>query len=206
MVKAARFCGACGVRIEPKAALQPLKDLACPRCRDALSLCETSGESFAECTGCGGLWLSQEAFERFTRKEQAKAVADFVPTKQKAGEELPPLPREQKIQYLPCPVCSGLMNRKNFATSSGIIVDWCGDHGYWFDIHELEHVQRFVEEGGLDRARARKLAQEKLDLERQRQRLESSKTMLPVGGSRARGWPGGTMVESLGWILTLLFD
>jgi hypothetical protein len=45
------------------------------------------------------------------------------------------------------------MNRKNFGDSSGIIVDVCSLHGCWFDAGELPAVLKFVEEGGLARAR-----------------------------------------------------
>ena len=39
--------------------------------------------------------------------------------------------------------------RKNFGRRSGVIVDWCGRHGTWFDPDELERVAAFVAAGGL---------------------------------------------------------
>ena len=174
MVKAAKFCGACGTRIEPKAALRPLADHGCPRCEGSLSLCEAEGESFAECTACGGLWLSVESFETKLEETQRLAVADVVRAP-KTG--LPPLPREENVKYLPCPVCRELMNRRNFATTSGIIIDWCRNHGYWFDLHELEHVRQFVEQGGLERAREKRRM-----LERDRERRRTPAPEVPMGG------------------------
>jgi hypothetical protein len=41
------------------------------------------------------------------------------------------------------------MVRKNFGHTSGVIVDWCGAHGTWFDADELERVAAFVAAGGL---------------------------------------------------------
>jgi Zn-finger nucleic acid-binding protein len=46
------------------------------------------------------------------------------------------------------------MNRKNFAQSSGVILDLCAKHGVWLDRGELERVLGFVADGGLARARA----------------------------------------------------
>lgn len=52
------------------------------------------------------------------------------------------------IQYIPCPECGVLMNRRNFGGTSGIIVDVCSVHGTWFDAGELAAVLAFVESGG----------------------------------------------------------
>jgi Zn-finger nucleic acid-binding protein len=49
------------------------------------------------------------------------------------------------------------MNRTNFGTHSGVIVDVCMRHGIWFDAGELPKVLEFVESGGLQRARRRQL-------------------------------------------------
>jgi hypothetical protein len=42
------------------------------------------------------------------------------------------------------------MQRKNFGHRSGVVVDWCGNHGTWLDAHEMEDIAGFVLEGGLD--------------------------------------------------------
>jgi len=46
------------------------------------------------------------------------------------------------------------MNHKNFS-GSGIVLDWCRDHGSWFDRQELQQIVRFIHEGGLRKARQR---------------------------------------------------
>jgi hypothetical protein len=58
------------------------------------------------------------------------------------------------------------MNRKNFAQSSGVVLDVCAKHGVWLDRGELERVLGFVAGGGLARARARE--QERLVEEQRR--------------------------------------
>jgi Zn-finger nucleic acid-binding protein len=55
---------------------------------------------------------------------------------------------DQVVKYLPCPVCSGFMLRKNFGGCSGIVIDWCKGHGFWFDGSELEKVMVFINSGG----------------------------------------------------------
>jgi len=52
------------------------------------------------------------------------------------------------------PACGQVRNRRNFAEVSGVILDWCRAHGWWFDANELENAIAFLERGGLQRARA----------------------------------------------------
>ena len=68
----------------------------------------------------------------------------------------------QPVQYAPCPQCQTLMNRLNFAHTSGIIVDVCTPHGTWFDADELRRVVEFVARGGLEAAHAHGLEEVRL--------------------------------------------
>jgi len=72
-----------------------------------------------------------------------------------------------KIFYAPCPECTQLMNRINFARCSGVIVDICKRHGIWFDRDELSRIIEFIREGGLEASRAK----EKPGLEDERRLL-----------------------------------
>ena len=74
-----------------------------------------------------------------------------------------------KISYVPCPICSNLMNRSNFARASGVIIDTCRNHGVWFDADELPRIVSFIREGGMRTARQRELS----EIEEQRNRLRS---------------------------------
>jgi len=47
-------------------------------------------------------------------------------------------------RYVPRPQCQQLMNRKNFAETSGAIVDVCKPHGIWLDRDELGRIIQFV--------------------------------------------------------------
>jgi Zn-finger nucleic acid-binding protein len=171
----ARHCSACGVRLAPEAVLRALVERACPRCRQALTECQTPDLRYVECLHCGGLWLDEELFERLS-KERDRALASEIrgsgPTTPLQGR------RSEEVRYLPCPVCSQVMNRRNFADCSGVILDRCRGHGWWFDAEELERIVGFLEQGGMERAR--RLAHERRLEELRRARGPEPAPALPV--------------------------
>ena len=162
LVRGARFCSGCGTPIQPQTVRKVAAGTACPRCDAALALCEIPGGAFTECTECGGIWLEERDFLQATRKQERSTVARYFQTK--PGAEAP-APRkrdsEQLVQYLACPVCEERMNRKNFAGCSGVIIDWCKGHGYWFDTDELEQIMDFISAGGLEKARRRQVDEQR---------------------------------------------
>jgi Zn-finger nucleic acid-binding protein len=52
-----------------------------------------------------------------------------------------------------CPTCGTSMNRKLFASGSGVVVDVCRSHGTFFDAGELPAIIDFVMAGGLAKSR-----------------------------------------------------
>ena len=62
---------------------------------------------------------------------------------------------------MPCPVCQQIMRRQQFAAISGVIIDYCGEHGFWFDPDELEDIARFIEAGGLHFAVSAKVSRDR---------------------------------------------
>jgi len=64
--------------------------------------------------------------------------------------------------YIPCPECGKIMNPKQFAGCSGIIIDCCRTHGNWFDRRELQQVVVFIQKGGMMKSR-------KLEMDRARE-------------------------------------
>jgi Zn-finger nucleic acid-binding protein len=158
----ARHCSTCGVALRAEALVRPLAGRACPRCKQELSECETERLRYVECTGCGGLWLDEKIFERVVAERQS-IVADTLvhPQSGTARRTL-----ESSVRYLSCPVCAQFMNRKNFGDGSGVILDWCRGHGWWFDAEELARVLEFVESGGLEHVRERRHEERKRELDR----------------------------------------
>lgn len=167
----AQHCSTCGVALRAEAVVRALADRPCPSCKQALSECETEKLRYVECTVCGGLWLDEQVFQRVI-EQRDHAVTDLLPPAQTRSGSAPP--REAKIRYLPCPVCGESMHRRNFGNISGVILDWCRGHGWWFDAEELGRVLTFVESGGLERAREKRHEYRKLELERLERRSRES--------------------------------
>ncbi len=61
------------------------------------------------------------------------------------------------VRYRPCLRCGKMMNRVNFGKLSGAVIDVCRGHGTFLDAGELHQIVTFIQEGGLDRARAQKI-------------------------------------------------
>lgn len=119
-----------------------------------------------ECPACLGTWLSILAFEQLCAEAERQAAV-LVALPPAAPVALDP------VRYRPCPECAKVMNRVNFAKSSGIVLDVCRQHGTWLDAHELRRLLEFLRSGGMARARQREVmaATEELRLLRLRQEL-----------------------------------
>lgn len=89
------------------------------------------------------------------------------------------LSAEHPISYLKCPVCSKIMNRINFGSRSGVVVDRCKDHGIWLDGGELRQLCEWMKAGGklLDQERKEQIRKEEaLQEEKRKQSLQHSGT------------------------------
>jgi Zn-finger nucleic acid-binding protein len=150
MFVGSRFCAACGAG----AARERLEDAAplrCPRCRVDMAMLRLGATVARECSSCGGLWLDPAALQRLsdTSEERTAMVASLtarIPSSAAPADV---------VRYVPCPCCGKLMNRMNFAQSSGVVLDVCKRDGVWLDRGELQRVLAFVEAGGLAVARDR---------------------------------------------------
>ena len=156
-------CGAAAVEAKPQMA----EDLGeCPRCKFGLQRLQVASIALSECTKCGGLWSDAATFEKICseKDEQATTLAFFRNRQQESNANVP-------INYVPCPQCHQLMNRSNFARSSGVIIDLCKEHGVWFDSGELPKIIDFLNNGGLARAREKEL----IDLQAERDKLRDER-------------------------------
>jgi Zn-finger nucleic acid-binding protein len=164
MFVGSKHCSSCGAKAQ-RAEPVEAASRRCPRCLIELEAIAVGSASLRECARCEGLWVDVESFEQIiSEREQQSSVlgvASIVP-KQARGAHEP-----NKVRYVPCPECSQLMNRVNFARCSGVVVDVCKGHGTWFDHDELGRITEFIHSGGLDVSRAR----EKREIEEDRQRL-----------------------------------
>jgi Zn-finger nucleic acid-binding protein len=136
----------------------------CPRCNVEFLLIQVSQKTLSECPSCGGLWVDHDTLQEIcASREEQEAVLGFhaEPT-----ADVGTAPQSKRV-YIPCPRCNKLMNRRQFAGCSRVIVDWCKAHGTWFDCDELRQIVQFILDGGLAKARER----DKMQLEQERQNL-----------------------------------
>jgi Zn-finger nucleic acid-binding protein len=160
LLRGARFCMECGLAIQPQELHALPVDLDCPRCEAGLRRRTLGANDVIECSSCAGLWLAHETVQRLVEQAEHEDLDPFDFAE--APARIDPLAGRQG--YIPCVACGQLMQRRNYAGNSGVIVDVCGPHGVWLDHRELERVLEFVRAGGLRRARAREIerAEERL--------------------------------------------
>ena len=130
----------------------------CPRCHKVLDLHTQEGEEYNICPQCSGLWLDRREFRRATRESDVFRKENLA-----NGSFHPPLP--EAVAYIPCVRCRKMMNRKNFARISGVLIDECGRHGVWLDAGELEKIRLFIADGGLERAQDKEIEKNRLQIE-----------------------------------------
>lgn len=163
-------CINCGAALPPKSIICPycktrndvdLKGLyrhsveevqsqrICPRCDTPLQTIDLKLEEkflIERCTDCLGLFFDPNELETLLDKSVSKVFqVDF-----RQLETINTLRRSQDypVSYIKCPICRKLMNRLNFGTQSGVIVDKCKDHGVWLDGGELRQLMDWVRAGG----------------------------------------------------------
>lgn len=149
----AKFCVTCGTTINPQKVTDQESKLKCPRCECGLKFRQMEALHVDECGMCGGLWTPIESFEAIVEmKQDAHTVAKgFLGSKRK-GRRMFELSSKEQVKYIPCPVCSEMMNRRNFGQTSGVIIDSCREHGVWLDNQELARIVKYLEEGGAEMA------------------------------------------------------
>ena len=173
-----KHCPRCGAAAAvPESAGLPVRK--CPRCQIEMDSLVIGATTVQECERCSGLWVDVTSFEKICAdREQQSAVlggASPAPTN--------PVHETSKVNYIPCPECSQLMNRINFARCSGVIVDICKGHGTWFDRDELSRIVAFIRGGGLDASRAK----EKANIEEERQHLRQEQLAVAMHRSSSLG-------------------
>jgi Zn-finger nucleic acid-binding protein len=161
-----KHCPECGAELDLAASGETHKDMPCPRCATPLRARRVSDIVIDECSECLGLFLDHVAAKRVISDRQqarAEALLGALPR-----NELKVVPPRERL-YIKCPRCATIMNRRQFATGAGVIIDVCKPHGTFFDIGELPVVIDFVMHGGLEKAERADIERQKRELARQRE-------------------------------------
>lgn len=147
-----RFCTACGIAFHPEAAPLDLVELPCPLTGVLMPGRAVGGVAVNECPDCNGLWVPDDNFDELVRRAaEARRQRASQPVEVAAPRRTGANPASQAVAYRNCPVCEGFMQRRNYARSSGVIVDVCNEHGTWLDADELEEIAGFILSGGGER-------------------------------------------------------
>ena len=155
-----KHCPECGAELTLAASGEAQGDRPCPRCTAVLHARRVGDIVIDECGACLGVFLDHVAIKRVVidrAQSRAEALLGALPR-----TEIKAVPAAGQKMYLPCPVCHVVMNRKLFATGTGVIIDVCRTHGTFFDAGELPLIIDFVMNGGLERAQIK-------DIERMRE-------------------------------------
>jgi len=147
----------------------------CPRCAIRLRTIDlkVSGRFLIErCDECLGLFFDPGELEALLEASVSNVFTinrsrlDTINTAKRSND--------YGVSYIKCPVCAKLMNRVNFGTRSGVIIDRCTDHGVWLDGGELSHLFEWMKAGGKLLQQERQEQIKKEEAERERQRRKSS--------------------------------
>lgn len=160
-----KYCPDCGVALN-RAVISEKKDQLCPKCTLPLKQIVIGQVPLCECGTCGGIWLDTETFESLLEKtsDQERILAyDRYQTTESGNQT-----KQSPWRYMPCPECSELMLRKNFLGCSGVIIDYCKNHGTWFEHRELQQIVKFIQSGGMQVARKKELDRLKVEQEKRK--------------------------------------
>ena len=191
----AAYCPSCGSR-RARSDGTPVT-ASCPACRAQMTEIAVGDTSMLECPRCRGTWVDASTFEHICASHEAQAavIHHGAPAPARTTAE---------FRYRKCVACGTMMNRLNFGRLSGTVVDVCRGHGTFLDAGELHAIVRFIQGGGLDRARQRQIE----DLKEQERQLRAAQAAREPDQSGALTVSWGTTTGSPAFdskvLLTLL--
>lgn len=183
------LCAYCGTRnevdlrgIHEYTVAAPETDRRCPRCAVVLQTIDVrAGGRFLieQCPECYGLFFDPGELEALLENSVTNVFEVDYQRLTAIVEAQGDAPRP--VRYSRCPVCGTIMNRLNFGSRSGVIVDRCKGHGVWLDGGELRQLLAWKKAGG-------QLLHEKLRGERAREaererRKRAAQTRSPDPGA-----------------------
>ena len=160
MFESAAYCPHCGAR-RARTAGGP-RTARCPACPGTMRDVQVGDTALMECERCQATWIDAKTFEHICADRDAQTAVLHQwsrPATAQAGA----------IHYRKCVACGKMMNRVNFGRVSGTVVDVCKGHGTFLDAGELHLIVSFIQQGGLDRARERRIE----DLKEQEEHLRA---------------------------------
>jgi len=190
------ICKYCGTRndmdlkiIHKHTQESPDSNRICPRCDITLFTIDLKikGRFLIEkCEKCYGLFFDPGELEALLDNSVSNVFNINHKQLENLGKEI--RHDNYKVMYIKCPVCRKLMNRVNFGTRSGVIVDKCKEHGVWLDGGELKHLMEWVKAGGQLLHHQAHMEQERLDIQKEKQKWKNKTA--PGSGLGAQEYHG----------------
>ncbi len=171
----------------------------CPRCEKPLQTIDIKLEGkflVDRCSECLGLFFDPNELEILLDKSVSRVFqVDF-----RQLENINKIRRCQDypVAYIKCPLCRKLMNRINFGTQSGVIVDTCKEHGVWLDGGELRQLLEWMKAGG-------KILHQQNQLEIERKKRLEAERKLRENSTRNTGafsYDSRTYQDQKSWTLS----
>lgn len=136
------MCPSCGAIGRPDSTAGDLVSGHCPRCGVALVTDSFGRSTIKRCASCNGAFVPAIQFSYIVNDYLAGADLPL-------GSFPPPPPDhrsaiDSRINPVACIACGRQMDRINFATRSGAVIDVCTPHGLWLDAGELVPILHFV--------------------------------------------------------------
>jgi Zn-finger nucleic acid-binding protein len=191
---------------------KPEQPRTCPICQiemDTISIAKQETFYIEKCRQCHGLFFDTGELEALLDKSvQHIQIINYKRLVEISESSL----LEQSVTYRKCPVCTKIMNRVNFGTRSGVIIDVCHDHGVFLDAGELRQLMEWRKAGGQYLHEQTKVEfsklQEKKEQEKRRQlQLEDQEDYSRSWGTNWAKVSRGDrhVLHSLGSLLSKLF-
>ncbi|GEM_PF-1734861 len=149
------------------------KGVDCPACHNPMEVDFERGVEIHRCIGCAGLWLDPGELETMV-DDPGPAKADVAAIREGMKDVRVPT---GPVRYRKCPRCAAVMQRRNFGSHSGVIVDECRQHGMYLDPGEFEAIEQFIKLGGLALERTRELRNAKREAHRAKMDAEHYRVM-----------------------------
>ena len=126
------------------------EDHNCPVCDiafDNINIGKRERIVVKRCHDCDGVFITEDILENLIKRETSLRVeVDYRVLR--FVQDNPRQKQESVIRYRRCPVCENMMQRINYRSVSGVIVDRCLRHGVWLDGGELKQLFEWKKAGG----------------------------------------------------------
>ncbi len=175
----------------------------CPICRQAMGTVNLNvGRTFLieRCGACFGLFFDTHELGALTELTVREPLTPNYRRLNQLLREMPAAAPARRV-YVPCPICSQPMNRRNYGLRSGVAIDECRNHGVWLEAGELRRILRWVKSGGPEHM-LRRRREEARELER-RERARRLARAAPASDLEA-GTIGDSSRRSAFWIAALV--